>query len=237
MDWPLDDPCEYYQSHDWKQEKTDSFDAQLAKQAEMFSDKWVKVFQNSTKNDDDYNLNRIIKTTAIGGHNIIRFDLPNPQEQRLYSHPDVVVEQNKLILLDKKYFEFETADHFDVATVGVSDRSEKDNIETYTTIFDQPDDDDPTEHDLNSDEILAIVQTNEQIRPKVQETTQTKTNKKKKRRTKYRPLTCDDVSASASNAPKVFGAPPGVRSTQSALTTARRMDLSKGGNYSLQFRL
>lgn len=228
-----------YKSHDWSRAKNDDFDTDLAHRAELFSEKWAELFENSAQNDGD-TLNGMLKTTAIGGHNINRFDPKNSVDHRLNLHPGSIIDQNKLILLDQKYFAFETSTETGV-THAISNRN-ADYIESYTTVIDQIDD--PIETALNSKELPAVVHFNETISPTKassadQAKAQIKPNKKKKGRTKYRPLPCEEASSSTltgTNA-RALGAPPGVRTFASPLTSSRRMDLSKGGNCSLQFRL
>lgn len=212
----------------------DRFDTDMVQRADIFSDKWVQLFKNSTPNDEEQ-LSSIMKTTAIGGHNMNRFDLQNHLEKHSNSHPDSIIEQNQLILLAKKFFEFETTTDTDVAISG--DRNARDNIEKYTTVFYQSDD--PIENDFNSSELPACAQVKPTIADSnVQEKTHIKANKKKKGRTKYRPLTCDDVSTTQPNArtSTMVAAPPGAKALKSPISNPS-MDLSKNGNHSLQFRL
>lgn len=220
--------------------KTDRIDTELVKHAEIFSDKWVQLFKNPTHNDDDNNLTRIIKTTAIGGHHINRFNVQNSiVPQHVNSHPDSIIEQNKLILLDKKYFKFESIANDDVE-IDAIDSNGKDDIEKYATVFDNSSDQIENDMDSNArpiDQIIEIVKP-QLANNKIQEKPQTKTSKKKKGRTKYRPMAYDETTTSTANARgTVLAAPPGVKALQSPLTNPHRMDLSKNGNYSLQFRL
>lgn len=237
-----DDSLEYYESHEWKRDKADEFDVELMSLAEKLSDKWVELYKNTAHDDD--NLTPIIDATAIGGHNINRFNKQNAFEQHLNPHPDSIIEQNKLILLDKKYFEFEPSAEKSVTTIPSAETNDKNDIKTYATVFDHSDD--KIENDLESEEASTIAQVNEQKEPpapncKLPQKTQIKTSsKKKKGRTKYRPLAYDEItSTSAADARKrpTLAAPPGVKALTSSLMSPRRMDLSKNGNYSLQFRL
>lgn len=231
-----DDSFDGLDSHDWNGKKTDVFDTELVQRAEMFSDKWVQLYKNPIHNDDG--LSQIIGSTAIGGHHINRFNAQNSIVQHLNSHPDSIIERNKLILLDKKYFEFE-ASTCDEAEIVTNDSNEKDDIKKYTTVFDHS----IIENDLDSNS-LPSDQVNELVKPqlannRIQGKPQIATSKKKKGRTKYRPLTCDEatMSSTANTRATVLAAPPGVKALQSPLNNPRRMDLSKNGNHSLQFRL
>lgn len=235
-----DDLSEYHKSHDWKQIDADGFDSELARHVEIFSDKWVKIYKNDSSAQNDGNFTRIIEKTAIGGHHLNRFNAHNPiAPQHLNSHPDLITERNKLILLDRKYFEFEASS----SSCDTIDLNRSDNLDKYSTVFDQSNE--HSEHDLDSNASIGDQINDEIAKPKppqnkTQGSTQTKANKKKKGRAKYRPLTTDDepttsaANVRATNA--VAAAPPGVR-VISPLNTSRRMDLTKSGNYSLQFRL
>lgn len=224
--------------------KITGFDAELARRAEKFSDKWVQLYKHSTQNDD--NLSGIIETTAIGGHNINRFDKHNPFEQHLNSHPESIIERNKLILLDRKYFKFETSssndDNDDAET---SNTSDTDDIKKYATVFNHSDEHIEDDPELDT---LPIVQIHERKAEqktdncRIQGKTETKSTKKKKGRTKYRPLAYDEVTTASTSASNTRGmqalaAPPGVKVLKSPLRHPRQMDLSKNGICSLQFRL
>lgn len=232
-----DDSCEYHKSHDWGRINADGFDTELALRAETFSVKWVKLYENgsSTHNADN---------TAIGGHGANRFNLHNPiAPQHRDSHPDSITERNKLILLDKKYFEFEASSSSCDTPIDTIDPNQKDNIDKYSSAFVQSYD--QSDHDLESNASIGDQISDEIVEPKTtnhktQGNAQIKTNKKKKGRTKYRPLTSDDQPTSSAANVRVTNtlaaAPPGAK-VMSPLNNSRRMDLTKSGNYSLQFRL
>lgn len=226
------------------------WDSELVLLAETTSDKWARLYKNSKRTYDD-NVTQIVETTAIGVHNVNRFNVQGSIVQKTNIHPDAIHEQNKLILLNKKYFEFDTsASSGSTASqstiVASCPIDEKTNIDNYATLFDHSIDDSKVENYLDSHELPDIVATNKivdskTVKCKNPEKSQVKTNKKKKGRTKYRPLEYDEISAKNPEDARrghLIAAPPGVKAFKpSSMAHPRQMDISKNGNHSLQFRL
>lgn len=236
-----DDLCDHYKSHDWNQIAADGFDTALAHRAEIFSAKWVQLYERSPSTHGTNYFTQTIEKTAIGVHHLNRFNVQkSTAAPHLNSHPDAITERKNLILLDKKYFEFEASLNSSESV----DPSPKDNIDMYSTVF--HDTDDQSEHDLDSNVPICGPMNYETAKPKktdhkTQRATTTKKDKKKKGRTQYRPLIADDATTTSSEcnmraSNDIAAAPPGAK-VISPLTNSRRMDLIKCGNHSLQFQL
>lgn len=224
------DLSDYYESHTWDNRKICAFDDELASKAEQSSTQWVDLFKYSSLDADVNNVSKIIQKTGL-----------NSQEENTFSHQstthttkyDSIADKNKLVLLDKKYFEFETS----VKAVAVSVRDVETDLNMYSTVFDH---EDSTHDEVIDSEPLpektfkAPPNPSKPLDGPSKSGKKNKTNKKKGR-TQYRPFETDSLPSTDQNPGSFVGAPPGVRVTKSLQT--RHFDLSKSGNSSLNFRL
>lgn len=218
--------CDYYMVNIYGKIHHSSFDDELISNAEQNSSKWVRLYRNSSFDKNVTKISNILELSGLTCNEQATFDR-SISSQTVKS--DAIVEKENVVLLNKKYFKFETPD---TSTHDVSSE-----LSVYSTVFDQSDSVDSV---IDNKEILIdSVIVHEPISQNISKKTITspsndknkKTNKKKGR-TKYRPF-IDDNSEATSNEPVHSGAPPGVL----ASNRSKKIDLSKGGNASVRFRL
>lgn len=232
LEFEVRDLSECCYTYNFGKIKITGFDDELLSKAEESTAKWMPLFRCSNNENID---------TIPTIYNSTRFDANSFSQQTLKlasaSKQDVINEKKNFILLNKKYFGFETSN-----TQSIPSNSEEQvsDLAKYSTVFDYSDSDggETGEKSLQVDEVVDIsenISTNERKPTADKSKNKNKNkNKKKKGRNQYRPLENSELFANP--AQEILGGPPGVTIVTNS-RHPRHFDLSKNANCSLQFRL
>lgn len=227
------------------------FDEELATHAEELSAKWTSLYRYHIDDEDVKNASIIIKSSGTGvNHMGLIGKQDPPHDPKSTSKPEFIVDERKIILLDKKYFKFDSNDERNEQETSAKDSILKNtpNAEIYSTVFGSSD------SDLSCDEGLGCVAKVDlpPVEPKRKPNNEPKESSKgqpkkkppksapKSKKTKnqrQKPISLSDFNSGPSTdiPAHLLGAPPGVTNT----TGFRRnnFDISKNSKCSLQFQL
>lgn len=201
--------------------KFGGFDIELVRKAESLSAKWELLFKRPTQDQDVADISRIIETVGLSSDHVGAFTHQN-RKKDITSNPESIAEKDNLILLDRKYFQFESCGD------DVSNKAEECSSVASTSEFD-----------------FFVDKTGENPTINDETTSQKMLKKKKKKRngrrkqiptTEHETHIPENQSQIKDIAENLVGAPPGAKIYNSQ-SLRRGIDLTKNSNYSLSFRL